>query len=189
LIRRELTPSSWNHSTPDSLDKSRFGQSGVEPPHSKKMRFVKQSLIRASPELVFEFHEQQNVLILLTPPTESARVIQSAKISEVGSQAIIETRILGPIKVKWIARHTLYDPPHMFEDVQIKGPFHSWRHRHIMEPATDGAILRDEIDYEPPLGFLGRLMAPIVIQPRLRKLFDFRHEVTRQWCEERNNEL
>lgn len=149
------------------------------------MRFVKQSLIRASPECVFEFHEQRNVLILLTPPTERAHVIQSAKISEVGTQAIIETTILGPIKVKWIAEHTLYDPPHMFEDVQIKGPFSSWRHRHIVEPASDGAILRDEIDYEPPLGLVGRLMAPIVIQPRLQKLFDYRHEVTRQWCEGR----
>jgi ligand-binding SRPBCC domain-containing protein len=147
------------------------------------VRFVKQSLIRASPERVFEFHEQPNVLVLLTPPTESAQVIQSAKISEVGSQAIVETRILGPIKGKWIAEHTLYDPPRMFEDVQIKGPFSSWRHRHIVEPTADGAILRDEIDYEPPLGFLGRLMAPILIQPRLQKLFEYRHEVTRQWCE------
>jgi ligand-binding SRPBCC domain-containing protein len=162
---------------------SQENRSGVEPPHSKKMQFVKQSLIRASPERVFEFHEQPNVLILLTPPAESAHVIQSAKISEVGTQAIIETRMLGPIKVKWIAEHTLYDPPHMFEDVQIKGPFRSWRHRHIVEPTANGALLRDEIDYEPPLGFLGRLMAPILIYPRLQKLFDYRHEVTRQWCE------
>jgi ligand-binding SRPBCC domain-containing protein len=145
-------------------------------------------LIRASPERVFQFHEQPDVLTILTPPTESARVIQSAKISEVGSQAIIETTILGPIKVKWIARHTLYNPPHLFEDVQIRGPFRSWCHRHIVEPVPDGAILRDEVDYEPPLGFLGRLMAPIVIQPRLQKMFDYRHEVTRQWCEGRKDE-
>jgi len=152
------------------------------------MRFVKQSLIRASPRRVFEFHEQPNVLDLLIPPSESARVIQSAKISEVGTQAIVETRILGPIKSRWVAEHTLYDPPHVFEDVQVRGPFRSWRHRHIVESASDGAILRDEIDYQPPLGFLGRLLAPILIQKRLQKLFDFRHEVTRQWCEERKDE-
>jgi ligand-binding SRPBCC domain-containing protein len=147
------------------------------------MRFVKQSVIRASPRRVFEFHEQPDVLNLLTPPSENARLIQSAKISEVGTQAVIETRILGPFKVRWVAEHTLYDPPHVFEDVQVKGPFRSWRHRHIVEPHPDGAILRDEIDYEPPLGFLGRLVAPILIQKRLQKLFDYRHEVTRKWCE------
>jgi ligand-binding SRPBCC domain-containing protein len=147
------------------------------------MQFVKESVIRASPQRVFEFHEQPNVLTLLIPPSESGRVIQSAKISEVGTQAIIETMILGPIKTRWVAEHTVYDPPHMFEDIQVKGPFRSWRHRHIVEPVSDGAILRDEIDYEPPFGFLGRLVAPILIQKRLQKLFDYRHEVTRRWCE------
>jgi len=152
------------------------------------MRFVKQSVIRASPRLVFEFHEQPDVLSLLTPRSENARVIQSAKISEVGTQAIIEARILGPIKTRWIAEHTIYDPPRLFEDIQVKGPFRCWRHRHIVEPYFDGAILRDEIDYEPPLGLLGRLVAPILIQKRLEKLFDYRHEVTRKWCEKRKDE-
>jgi ligand-binding SRPBCC domain-containing protein len=147
------------------------------------MRFVKESLIRASPERVFEFHEQPNVLSLLIPPWESARVIQPAKISEVGTEAIIETKIVGPIKLRWVARHTLYDPPCMFEDVQVKGPFRSWRHRHIVEPHPEGAILRDEIDYEVPFGFFGRAFAPLLVQKRLHKLFDHRHEVTRQWCE------
>jgi ligand-binding SRPBCC domain-containing protein len=147
------------------------------------MRFVKESVIRASPERVFEFHEQPNVLSLLIPPWESARVIQPAEISRVGAHAIVETKVFGPITVRWIAEHTDYDPPRIFEDVQVKGPFRSWRHRHIIEPHANGAILRDEIDYEPPLGFLGRALAPVLIRPRLEKLFNHRHEVTRQWSE------
>jgi ligand-binding SRPBCC domain-containing protein len=147
------------------------------------MRFAKQSVIRASPERVFAFHEQPDVLSLLMPPWESARVVQTAKISDVGSQAIIETRILGPITARWVAEHTAYEPPRLFEDVQVKGPFRSWQHRHIIEPHADGAMLRDEIDYEPPLGFLGRAVAPLLVESRLKKLFEYRHEVTRRWCE------
>lgn len=71
----------------------------------------------------------------------------------------------------------------MFEDVQIEGPFRSWRHRHVIEPHNDGAILRDEIDYEPPLWIVGKLANRITIEPRLRRLFEYRHEVTRRWCE------
>ncbi len=89
------------------------------------MQFVKESLIRASPERVFGFHELPNVLDLLMPPWEKARVIQAAKISTVGSQAIVEANVLGPIKMRWVAQHTVYDPPHLFEDVQVKGPFRS----------------------------------------------------------------
>ena len=147
------------------------------------MRFVKQSVIRATPERVFAFHEQADVLSLLIPTWEHARVIQAAKISELDTQAIIETRVLGPFKTRWVAQHTVYDPPHVFEDVQVKGPFRCWRHRHIVEPHAEGAMLRDEIDYEPPLGFLGRAVALLLIKRRLQKLFDYRHEVTRRLCE------
>lgn len=148
------------------------------------MQFIKESVIQASPQRVFAFHEQPDVLSLLIPPWESATVIQPARISEIGSQAIIETRILGPIKSRWVAEHTVYDPPRLFEDIQVKGPFRSWRHRHIVEPHSEGATLRDEIDYEPPFGFLGRALALLLVQHRLKKLFVYRHEATRRWCEE-----
>src|SRR3984893_7721217 len=131
------------------------------------MQFVKESLIRATPERVFAFHEQPDALRRLTPPWETSRVLQLAAISEVGSRAIIETALFGPWKIRWVAEHTAYDSPRMFEDVQIKGPFRKWRHRHIIIPHPDGAILRDEIDYEPPFWFLGRAVAPRLIEPRL----------------------
>jgi ligand-binding SRPBCC domain-containing protein len=145
--------------------------------------FVKEIVIRATPERVFAFHEQPGALARLTPPWESARVIQHAHISEVGSRAIIETRLFAIIPVRWVARHTAYDPPRSFEDVQERGPFRRWRHRHIVSPHPAGATLRDEIDYEPPLSFLGKLVEPFLIRPRLEKMFDYRHKVTRAWCE------
>lgn len=146
-------------------------------------RFVKESLIRAAPERVFAFHEQPRALALLTPPWEPTRVVSQARIAETGSRSIVETRILRLLRVRWIARHTAYDPPRSFEDVQERGPFRRWRHRHVVLPHAEGAILRDEIDYEPPFALLGRLADPFLIRPRLARLFDYRHEVTRRWCE------
>ncbi len=149
-----------------------------------RSRFVKESVIRASPERVFAFHELPDALARLTPPWEAARVIQAARISAVGTDAIIETRLFGLWPVRWVARHTAYDPPRMFEDVQLKGPFRSWRHRHLIAPHADGATLRDEIEYEPPFSIFGQLAAPFLIIPRLEKMFDYRHATTRAWCEE-----
>ncbi|MCA1628831.1 MAG: SRPBCC family protein [Acidobacteria bacterium] len=145
--------------------------------------FVKESFIRAAPERVFAFHEQPDALALLTPPWETSRVVRAARISEVGSSAVVETRVLGFLPVRWVARHTLYDPPRSFEDVQERGPFHCWRHRHVVLPHAEGATLRDEIEYEPPLGVLGRIAEPFLVRPRLEKLFAYRHAVTREWCE------
>ena len=153
----------------------------------KPMNFVKESLIEASPEVVFAFHELPDALARLTPPWEAARVIQPAKNLHVGSTAIVETRILGLIPSRWVAEHTIYDPPHMFEDKQTSGPFRSWRHRHIVLPQENGggAVLRDEIEYEPPFWLVGRLIAPFLIIPRLRRLFEYRHRITREWCEKK----
>ena len=151
------------------------------------MNFVKESVIGAKPERVFAFHELPDALLRLMPPWEKARIIQHAPDLHVGATTIIETRILGLYPTRWVAKHTAYDPPRMFEDVQVAGPFHSWRHRHMVELHEEGAVLRDEIEFEPPLGILGRLIAPLVIIPRLRRLFEYRHQVTREWCESTNN--
>jgi ligand-binding SRPBCC domain-containing protein len=147
------------------------------------VQFVKESVIKATPERVFAFHELPDVMTRLLPPWESSRVIESAPSLRAGSRALIDTKLFGLFTVRWEALHTAYDPPRMFEDVQVKGPFRGWRHRHIVKPHEEGALLRDEIEYEPPLGILGRSVAPLLIVPRLQRLFDYRHQVTRDWCE------
>jgi ligand-binding SRPBCC domain-containing protein len=152
------------------------------------MLFVKESFIRAPPERVFAFHEQPDALQILTPPWEKTRVIKSAKICEVGSKAVIEATVLGPLKLRWVAEHTEYDPPFSFADEQREGPFRIWQHRHLISRYEEGALLRDEITYEVPLGKLGQAVAGAAIERRLRRLFDYRHEVTRRWCEMANGE-
>ena len=147
------------------------------------MRFVHESVIRAAPERVFAFHELPDALARLTPPWERTRVVRPAASLRPGEVAVVETRVLGLVPVRWVAEHTLYDPPRLFEDVQREGPFREWRHRHIIEPHAEGALLRDEVEFEPPLGPLGRVAAPLLILPRLRRLFEYRHRATREWCE------
>ena len=148
------------------------------------MQFIKETLIKAAPERVFAFHQLPDAFDRLLPPWEEVKVIQIADISVIGSRAIIETKIFGTFTSRWVAEHTAYDPPHLFEDVQISGPFKSWRHRHVVEAHPEGALLRDEIEYEPPFSIFGELAAPYAVVPKLARMFAYRHEVTRKWCED-----
>jgi ligand-binding SRPBCC domain-containing protein len=148
------------------------------------MEFVKESVINAPPERVFAFHELSDTFARLMPPWEKTTIVQSPASLRVGARTIVETCVFGPIKVRWVAEHTAYDPPRMFEDIQLQGPFKQWRHRHIVKPHPRGAVLRDEILYEPPLGPLGKIFAPFLVVPRLERMFTYRHEVTRRWCEQ-----
>lgn len=147
------------------------------------MKYSKESIIKASPERVFAFHELPDALERLVPPWEKVTVVQKANISKIGSRAIIEQKVFGLIPSRWVAEHTAYDPPQMFEDIQVSGPFASWRHRHIVEPHPEGAVLRDEIEFEPPMSFLGELAAPFLIMPKIEKMFEYRHRATKEWCE------
>ncbi len=147
------------------------------------MRFIARSVIHTTPDELFAFHERPDAFTRLMPPWEKSRVIERAANLDVGSRAVVDARIFPGIFIRWESRHTAYDPPHSFEDQQVRGPFRSWRHRHIVEPHPEGALLIDDIEYEPPFGILGRALAGIVVERRLRRVFAFRHRVTRESCE------
>jgi ligand-binding SRPBCC domain-containing protein len=148
------------------------------------MRFKAQTLIRTTPEQLFAFHERPDAFALLMPPWEKSRVIESAPNLRIGSRAVVDAHIAPGISIRWESLHTAYDPPHSFEDQQVRGPFRRWHHRHIIEPHPDGAMLIDDIEYDPPLGILGRIFGKFIIERRLRRLFSYRHAVTRKYCEE-----
>ena len=144
---------------------------------SPPMQFVKESLLAASVEDVFAFHERPDAFALLQPPWERVEIVTPPASLEVGTRVELRTKI-GPFWLRIVAEHVAYRKNERFEDVMLKGPFASWHHRHLFLPHADGCLLRDEIDYAPPLGWLGRLVDPIAVRPKLIRLFDYRHEVT-----------
>ena len=119
--------------------------------------FVKESRIAAPPEVVFAFHESAGAFEKLVPPWERVTVVNSSGTIQPGARVTLRTR-LGPIVLNWVAEHTEYDPPRMFADRQVSGPFAYWYHRHrFLDDGQGGTVLRDEVDYRPPLGWLGEL--------------------------------
>ena len=147
------------------------------------MQFIATSLIEAPPERVFAFHELPDAVARLTPQWIRARVLAQPASLRPGSRTILDIRIAPFLWIRNEGVHTIYEPPFLFADRQERGPFRSWLHRHDIAREGKGSRLTDTIEFEPPFGFLGRACAPLLILPRLRKLFAYRHEVTRAWCE------
>ena len=72
----------------------------------------------------------------------------------------------------------------MFADTQRSGPFARWYHRHwFLDDGEGGTVLRDEVDYEPPFGILGRWLSGGFLEKKLSTLFAYRHEVTKRAVE------
>ncbi len=53
------------------------------------------------------------------------------------------------------ARITRFERPHLFEDVLVKGAFHSFTHVHAFRPFEGGTLMVDDFRYTSPLGALG----------------------------------
>jgi ligand-binding SRPBCC domain-containing protein len=151
---------------------------------ARRMQYVKESRINAPPEVVFAFHESPDALRLLIPPWENMRVAESAGSLRPGSRVVLRGRV-GLVPVRWVAVHTEYDPPHLFADRQESGPFAWWYHRHVMlDDGRGGTILRDEVEYQAPLGRLGQLFGGWLIRRKLERMFAYRHETTRRAIED-----
>ena len=149
------------------------------------MRYVKETRIAATPEIVFQFHESPGALERLTPPWEKVKITEGGGSLKVGSRVVLRSQI-GPFPLTWVAEHTEYDPPSLFADRQVSGPFAKWYHRHLfLDDGQGGTILRDEVDYEVPMGRLGQLLGGRLIANKLEKMFSYRHEVTKKAIDSR----
>jgi ligand-binding SRPBCC domain-containing protein len=142
----------------------------------KMQKFIKQTELQASPEEVFAFHEQPQAIMQLMPPWERTEAIQFPDNLKVGARTVLKT-YLGPFSQTWEAEHTQYVANRLFVDVQRKGPFAHWEHRHRFEPTGKGTMMIDEVIYALPFGWLGNLLVGAFVKAKLEKVFDYRHKV------------
>jgi ligand-binding SRPBCC domain-containing protein len=147
------------------------------------VRFTKTTRIGASAETVFAFHERPDALALLQPPWAATAIVQPPASLAVGTRVILRTK-LGPFTRTIEAEHVAYEPGRMFADRMVRGPFPTWLHRHVVTPeGPDASLLTDDVEYELPLGIVGRLVGGPIARRELERLFAYRHDVTRRECE------
>lgn len=144
-----------------------------------RLTFVKSISLPATADEVFDWHEAPGAFERLTPPREPVRVLRHE--GGIRDGARVSLRVgPWPFALRWDLEHRDYLCGRSFTDVQLRGPFKSWTHVHRMIPEGAGCRLEDAIESEMPFGRLGRLVGRLFVQPKLRRLFAFRHEVTRR---------
>lgn len=145
-------------------------------------RFVHRSVLDAPAPVVFSFHERSDAFELLLPPWQKADILEPPTSLEVGTIVRLRAR-LGPFSQLIEAEHVEYEAGRMFADRMNRGPFKFWLHRHVIEPRGPAqSELIDDITYELPLGALGRIFGGAIARSQLKRLFEYRHAVTRAHC-------
>ena len=80
------------------------------------------------------------------------------------------------IPMNWITEIKTVKNHSFFVDEQRKGPYRIWHHEHHFKEVDGGVEMTDIVSYELPLGFLGRLMHPILVKNKLKEIFDYRRQ-------------
>ena len=80
------------------------------------------------------------------------------------------------IPMNWITEIKTVKNHSFFVDEQRKGPYQIWHHEHHFKEVDGGVEMTDIVSYELPLGFLGRLMHPILVKNKLKEIFDYRRQ-------------
>jgi ligand-binding SRPBCC domain-containing protein len=87
----------------------------------------------------------------------------------------IVTPVLG-IKTKWVTEITHVEELRYFVDEQRFGPYSLWHHKHFLKEIPGGVEMEDVIHYKIPMGFIGQLVHPILVKPKLDEIFDYRRK-------------
>ena len=122
---------------------------------------------------VFRFFAEPRNLALVTPPWLGVRVVGAPPAMAAGAVLDYRVRWLG-LPLRWRTFIREYDPPVRFVDVQVRGPYARWEHRHLFVEEGEGTRIEDRVVYRPPLGPLGRLAHAAVIGRQLDAIWRYR---------------
>ena len=86
----------------------------------------------------------------------------------------IVTPVLG-IKTKWVTEITHVKDRSYFVDEQRFGPYALWHHKHFIKEIEGGVEMEDIVDYKVPFGWLGQLVHPFLVKPKLEEIFKYRY--------------
>lgn len=144
------------------------------------IRFVRTVALPASAQAVFDWHEAPGAFNRLTPPREPVQVISHTGGIRDGARVCLRVGP-WPFRLRWDLEHVDYQPGRSFTDRQVRGPFRSWTHVHRIVPTgPDSCVLEDAIEYEMRGGAVGKWLGVLLMQPKLERLFGYRHAVTRR---------
>jgi ligand-binding SRPBCC domain-containing protein len=115
-------------------------------------------------------------------PNDMSFIIKNDPPEKMYAGMIITYKVtpLFNIPLNWTTEITHVNEPHFFIDDQKSGPFKTWHHQHHFREIEGGVEMTDIVNYAAPFGILGRLAEKLVVDKKVKGIFDFRHKLLEQ---------
>jgi len=136
-------------------------------------RFV----VKSDPATTWAFFSSAENLPRITPKWLSFELLTPEPIN-IGLDTVLDYRIKSNgIPLRWKSLIVAWEPMRLFVDLQVKGPYATWCHRHTFEPTEEGVICSDRVVYKLPGGPIGRMVHAAMVKRQLVEIFRYRREM------------
>ena len=127
----------------------------------------------------WSFFSDPRNLARITPEDVGFRIHDIERLEPMHEGQLIHYTVspLWGVPMRWVTRIGAVKEPHLFEDIQLRGPYASWRHLHTFESIDGGVRMRDRVEYALPLARLGNWLHSAFIRRKLEAIFDHRTHV------------
>lgn len=130
-----------------------------------------------SMEVAWNFLSDPKNLKLITPDHMGFEILSGAERSIYAGQLIqYKVTPLAGVTTKWVSEITHVDHGNYFVDEQRYGPYSLWHHKHFLKEIPGGVEMEDIVDYKIPLGYIGQMVHPFLVKPRLKEIFTYREQ-------------
>lgn len=138
--------------------------------------FEQTQKIPATLQQVWEFISSPQNLKHITPEYMGFDIITRDLPAKMYPGMIITYKVspLRGVKTTWVTEITHMKEGEYFVDEQRVGPYKMWHHQHRIEPIEGGVLMKDIVNYRPPLGLLGAIANRLIIRKKLEEIFLFR---------------
>lgn len=136
----------------------------------------REQVLPGPPDEVFPFFADARNLEAITPPLLRFRIVTPEPIEmRVGTLIQYRLRLHG-VPVSWLTSIQRWEPPGVFVDQQIRGPYALWHHTHtFVDDGAGGTLMTDTVRYALPLSPVSEIALPLVRRD-LATIFDFRRD-------------
>lgn len=143
-----------------------------------KYQLYREQQLNCDLQTAWDFFSSPMNLSKITPKELGFKVLTNFKKKSIYEGMIITYRVspLFKISIKWVTKITQVDENRSFTDFQLSGPYKYWNHFHEFIPNKDGVLMKDTVEYELPLGFLGKIVHKLFVKDKLEEIFNFRYK-------------
>lgn len=149
-----------------------------------------EQLLRTDMNTAWNFFSSANNLARITPPELDFNILTQLDNKDIYQGMLIDytVRPLFGIPLHWQTEIWKIKKPEMFTDKQLQGPYKIWEHTHQFVQKGKGVLMKDEVKYVLPFGFIGTIAHSLIVRKKIERIFNYRKEVLNKIFNENGND-